>query len=558
MSRRLRDRGSSWLCWGAAWALCAGCHTAAPWAAPEPPPTTTRSAQPELPPLDPDAHDNDGRGPLVTPTLIVEPMDPLGGNGMPGNGKPEKMPMPRESRPLRLPPPNVVEAPAHLIPITLDTVLRLASDQNGQINVARAKVQEAFAAKALAEKRWLPDLYAGPAYYRHEGGIQDFTGNLIHSSYGGFFGGVEIHGKIDLRDLVYAKVDAERKIWQQHGELAKLTNENLLDAANTYIDLLAARAGEAVGVQLEEKYRGLLSYAEKRAKLDKRAEDEAHRVQTEIYGQQQINRKLREAAKSATAKLIYLLGLDPNTELAVLDQRLAPLDLVAPNLHPLALVDQALSSGPGIRELEGLLGVIEEARAKASGPGRYLPTMEVTVAEGAFGAGPGDSMRWDNRLDIALQARWNLTDLFTGKERSAIAQTKMAQAQLTYQELRGKLTMGVHEAHEASLSGRDQIRFGEQQVEHAQSAYDQSFLRLKEFAVFKGSLFDVLLAVKSLSAAQFELVRAIRSYDQAQIRLLVVTGMIDPAHRQEHIDGHVPHGGAVQSCPGGICPLPRH
>jgi outer membrane protein TolC len=547
MSRRLRGR---WLCWGVAWALCAGCNTAAPWAAPAP--TITRSAQPELPALGQDEPENKAPAAFVMPTLIVEPMGPNG-----KNGRPEKMPMPRESRPARLGPPDVVEAPAPLIPITLDTVLRLASDKNGQINIARAKVHEAFAARALADKRWLPDIYAGPAYYRHEGGIQDFTGNLIHSSYGGFFGGVEIRGRMDLRDLVYAKVDAERKIWQQHGELAKLTSENLLDAANTYIDLLAARAGEAVGLELEEKYRGLLPFAQKRAKFDKRAEDEEHRVQTEIHGQQQINRKLREAAKSASAKLIYLLGLDPNTELAVLDQRLAALDLVDPNVHPQALVDQALSSGPGIREIEGLLGVIEEARAKASGPGRYLPTMEVTVAEGAFGAGPGDNMRWDNRLDIALQARWNLTDLFTGKERSAIAQTKIVQAQLTYQELRAKLTMGVYEAREASLSGQDQIRFGEQQVQHAQSAYDQSFLRLKE-PVLKGSLFDVLLAVKSLQAAQFELVRAIRGYDQAQIRLLVVTGMIDPAHRQEHIEGYLPQGRPAQSCPGGICPVPRH
>src|SRR5262249_26686921 len=49
----------------------------------------------------------------------------------------------------------------HLLPITLDTVLRLAEDQNGQIALARARVAEADAEVDLAGKRWLPDLYLG-------------------------------------------------------------------------------------------------------------------------------------------------------------------------------------------------------------------------------------------------------------------------------------------------------------------------------------------------------------------------------------------------------------
>src|SRR5262245_14122722 len=62
------------------------------------------------------------------------------------------------------------------LPISLDTVLRLAQDQNGRINIARLRLQEAFAEEDLAAKRWLPQITVGPAYYRHEGGIQDFNG----------------------------------------------------------------------------------------------------------------------------------------------------------------------------------------------------------------------------------------------------------------------------------------------------------------------------------------------------------------------------------------------
>jgi outer membrane protein TolC len=442
-------------------------------------------------------------------------------------------------------------APVHVLPLSLETIFRLAEEQNPQVRLAREQVSGASADLDLARNSWLPKIYAGPAYYRHEGGIQDFTGNLIHSSYGALFAGVEIRGKMDLRDLVYAKVDAERKIWQQHGELAKLTSENLLDAANTYVDLLAARTAEAIGRNLESRYRQLLEHAEKRAQASELAKEEVHRVQTEIKGQQQLNSKLRDNARSAAAKLNYLLGLDPDTELLVLDRQLMILDLVDLNVPPQVLVDQALTGGPGIREVQGLLAVIEEARQKASGTARFLPTMEVTVAEGAFGAGPGDSMRWDNRVDIALQARWNLTDLVSSKERSAIAQSKMDQVQLTYHDLRGKLALGVHESYEGSVSGREQIAFGTEQVKEATASYDKSFLRLEKQALLKGNVVDVLLSLKSLSAAQYELIRAIRAYDQAQIRLLVVTGMTAPAHL-------APAGGIGPGpCTSGQCPAPR-
>src|SRR5262249_46202532 len=126
----------------------------------------------------------------------------------------------------------------------------------------------------------------------------------------------------------------------------------------------------------------------------------------------------------------------------------------------------------------------------------------------------GDSMRWDNRLELALQARWNLTDFFNSKERSAIAQSKMDQAQLTYQDLRGKLALGVHESYEGSVSGREQVKFGADQVKEAASAYEKALPGLKEEAL-RGNVVEVTLSLKSLWAAQYELVRAIRSYDQA-------------------------------------------
>src|SRR5262249_15116984 len=105
----------------------------------------------------------------------------------------------------------------HQLPITLDTVLRLAEDQNPQIALARARVEESCAASDLAEKRWLPDLYIGAAYFRHEGGIQNEDGTLTHSSTGANLSGMEVHSRLDLKEFAYKQIMAQRRLHEQKG-----------------------------------------------------------------------------------------------------------------------------------------------------------------------------------------------------------------------------------------------------------------------------------------------------------------------------------------------------
>src|SRR5947209_3185701 len=68
----------------------------------------------------------------------------------------------------QLAPPDA-EPAVKVLPISLDAVLRLAQDRSGQVQLARAKLEEAFADQELARKAWLPRLTVGPSYGRHEG-----------------------------------------------------------------------------------------------------------------------------------------------------------------------------------------------------------------------------------------------------------------------------------------------------------------------------------------------------------------------------------------------------
>lgn len=114
---------------------------------------------------------------------------------------------PAPSAPTGLPMPQAMQG-SPVVPIGLDTIFRLAEQQNAQVGLARAKLQQACAEQDVAAYRWLPDFFVGTSYYRHEGGIADFNGFLINSSFSSMFAGGELAGHYDLKDIAFQQVSA--------------------------------------------------------------------------------------------------------------------------------------------------------------------------------------------------------------------------------------------------------------------------------------------------------------------------------------------------------------
>src|SRR5262245_32583893 len=89
-----------------------------------------------------------------------------------GRGPQDELPPPRRvDKPPVVPPP--AEKPAKgdvLLPINLATALRLADARPILIAAAAASVQQAAAQLDQAKVLWLPNLYLGASFYRHDGG----------------------------------------------------------------------------------------------------------------------------------------------------------------------------------------------------------------------------------------------------------------------------------------------------------------------------------------------------------------------------------------------------
>jgi outer membrane protein TolC len=414
-----------------------------------------------------------------------------------------------------------------VLEMTLDSVLHLAEEQNPQMALARERVNQAYAECDLAAKRWLPDINIGSGYYRHEGGIQDQTGVLVRSSTGALIAGADLSARLDPRAAAFAKLDAARRACQQKGELRRVTAEILLDAAGTYIDLLAAHQGLAITRSLETDLRWLHDRAQKLANLERGARVEVVRIEGEMTGQEAMRRKLESQARTASAKLVYLLGLDPCTEIVPADNTLVALCLADPDVPCCELVTKASSSGPGIQELEAILNLINKGMQDAAGPGRFLPVFTAQALEGGFGAGRNDDLTFANRFDLGVQARWNVTDVFNADIQRRIGNSLACQARLTYADLKGKLTLAVQESRESILNGREQIRLAEEQIKQASSARDLSDVRLRE-GIQGSSFSEVLQSQRAVAGARANYLSALRDYDKAQLRLMVLTGSSCP------------------------------
>ncbi|MBY0231903.1 MAG: TolC family protein [Gemmataceae bacterium] len=419
--------------------------------------------------------------------------------------------------------PTYAPAAVGEVSVSLDAVFRLAEAHNPRIGQAREKLNETLLARQAECDRWLPNTYVGLAYYRHEGGIQQENGTLLHSSTGALVPGLNIQSEWDLRESTFRALDAQRRQYQDQGELARIDNEVLLDAATTYLDLLTARRAEAVAQELERQERRLLPRSEKRAEKEPAYRPELENVQATLAGRQALIAKLRQQGNAAMLKLAYLLGLPPGTTLVPMDRVVVPLDLVDVSPPTEALVARAMDTGPGVADLNGILNVIQTGLDKSYGLHNLLPTVQLNIFEGAFGAGPGGQLAFDNRFDVAVNLRWNVAELGQTEAKRRQARSRQAQTMYALNELRGKLALGVQEGKDAVLHGREQIGLNAEEVRRRSEGYRLSDQRLEKGAQ-GASTTEVLMSLRGLEQAHFNYLQAIAAHNKAQVRLLMLVG----------------------------------
>src|SRR5262245_16594565 len=151
----------------------------------------------------------------------------------------EPAPPPRPAVPTPAVP--AAETAGRSLPINLPTALHLAGVRPIDVAVATQRVEAAAAQLERANLLWLPTVYLGVDYARHDGQIQDVSGRVFTTSKSSFMVGAGPVMTFAVTDALYAPLAARQVVRARQAEVQAALNDTLQSVAEAYFTVQQAR-----------------------------------------------------------------------------------------------------------------------------------------------------------------------------------------------------------------------------------------------------------------------------------------------------------------------------
>jgi outer membrane protein TolC len=440
--------------------------------------------------------------------------------------------------PAKLLPPFEEPIPDQL-PIDLPTALQLAGANHLQIALAAERVRHAEARLQGARALWLPTLDAGVEYNRHEGQIQDTSGNVIDvarssvfvgggpklgtdSLNGGNNGPSRLAIGLPLADALFAPLAERQTTRASAASQAATFNDSLLEVAVAYLDL--ARAHEQVNIAREavQNAEELVRLVEARVRAGTAPPADELRARAELADRRRQGFQVQEAVQNASAELVRLLRLQPGTSLLPLEAHPVPVCLVDAESRLPDLVAQGLTSRPELAAHQALVqAALERLRQEEWRP--LVPYLQVGLSAGGFGGGANAYFgKFGDRTDFDALVVWELKGLgFGNRALQRERASQQLQAALTAEQIRDRVAAEIVRAYYQARLRQQQIEAARAQVEATAEALPLNFK-----GILGGQLraIEAQQAIQALAAARNQYVATVIDYNRAQLRLLRALG----------------------------------
>jgi outer membrane protein TolC len=222
-------------------------------------------------------------------------------------------------------------------PIDLVGALRLAGARDLDVAIARERVCLALAELEQARAQWLPSLFVGASWTRHDGQLQDVEGRVFTTSKSAAFVGATaaagsgVSGPVPaggpapvtgltsivrFSDAIFQPLAARRVIDARRAGIRVATQDALRDVAEAYLDLQQAAGRLAIAREAAANAGTLAELTASYARTGAGLEADALRSLVERDRQ----RKNVEAAvgqlEVASAELVRRVRLDPRIVVA--------------------------------------------------------------------------------------------------------------------------------------------------------------------------------------------------------------------------------------------------
>lgn len=433
-------------------------------------------------------------------------------------------------------------------PIDLPGALRLAGARDLDVAIARERVGQALAELQQAQVQWLPSIYIGPNWIRHDGQAQIVQGQVQTISKSSLFlgataaagssvsgpvpagGPAQVSGLTSIlrfSDALFDPLAARQTVDARRAGIATATNDALLGLSEAYMDLQRAAGRLAIA-------RAAAGHAETLATLT------ASYARTGAGLEADHRRSLAE--RDRQRKNVELAVGELETASAELVRRTRlPYDIVVAPVEPpetvLRLVDDAcpiddlivtgLRNRPELAEAQALVQAtltrLKQARLRP-----FIPSLAFRYSGGGFGGGVnGFFGDFASRSDADVNLYWELQNL--GFADRAIARQREAQqktAALQLLKTQDRVAAEVVSADKERRAAARQMAQASQAIPEAESSLDLNLKNIRRGAGLPGATrpIEVLQPIQALAQARTDYLDAVLAYNRAQFRLVRAMG----------------------------------
>lgn len=433
-------------------------------------------------------------------------------------------------------------------PIDLPGALRLAGAQDLDIAIARERVYQAVAELQQARVQWLPSLYIGPNWIRHDGQAQVVEGPVRTISKSSLFlgataaagssvsgpvpagGPAQVSGLTSIlrfSDAIFEPLAAKQLVHAREASTRTATNDALLNVAETYLDLQRAAGRLAIAREASANAEALSALTASYAKTGAGLESDHRRSLAERDRQ----RKNVEAAvgelEVASAELILRIRLDPRIVVAPVEPPETVLQLVPGTCAIDDLIIMGLQRRPELAEAQALVEATV-VRLKQAKLRPFIPSLAFRYSGGGFGGGTnGFFGDFNGRSDADVNLYWELQNL--GLADRAIAKQRAAQkrtADLQMMKVQDRVASEVVQAEKGRISSLRQMQEASRALPEAQSSLALNMTNIRRGAGLPGATrpIEVLQPIQALAQARADHLDAVLAYNRAQLRLFHALG----------------------------------
>jgi outer membrane protein TolC len=423
--------------------------------------------------------------------------------------------------------------------INLPTALQLAQANPLDIALAGQRLEAAVAQHERAKSLWLPTLYGGMDYARHDGRIQDIVGNVFGTSRHSLMFGTGAGAVFSLSEAFRAPLAARQLVRAREADVQATVNDAFLAVAEAYFGVQQARGEVAGAADAVARATDLLQRAEKLTPALAPAL-EASRARTELSRRKQALETAYERWHIASAELARLLRLQPGVlvdpvEPPHLDIQLLDIRQPVDELIPVALTNRPeLASRQAF--VEATLQRLKQERQRPLIPSVLLRGNATnpggTLSGGAFGGGVnGDMKNFGSRHSFDLQIVWEFQNLLAGnkaavKERRAENQQAVLELFRTQDRIAAEVVQALAQAKAAAVrmkEAREGVQFAKETTEQSLEGLRQT-RRAGDLVVLVVRPSEAVSAVQGLAQAFADYYTAIADHNRAQFRLYRALG----------------------------------